>query len=254
MGSAQAAPAWVPALEDNWQWQLTGDLNTGYDVDVYDIDLFDTPRETIDALHAAGRRVVCYFSAGSAENWREDFSRFAEADKGNPLEDWEGERWLDTGSRNVRAIMQDRLKLAADKGCDGVEPDNLDGYQNENGLSLTPQSARDFEHFLAAAAHDLGLAIGLKNDTDNVAVMAETFDFAVNEECFQYEECDVYAAFTGLGKPVFTAEYEDRFLENTDGARDALCAASRAMKLHTLVLAWDLDDSVRFSCDETGAR
>ena len=143
MGSAQAAPAWVPALEDNWQWKLTGDLNTGYDVNVYDIDLFETPRETIDALHAAGRRVVCYFSAGSAENWREDFSRFAEADKGNPLEDWEGERWLDTGSRNVRAIMQDRLKLAADKGCDGVEPDNLDGYQNENGLSLTPQSARD---------------------------------------------------------------------------------------------------------------
>ncbi len=248
-GAAGAAPAWTPGLDDTWQWQLSGDLNTGYDVDVYDIDLFDAPRETIAALQAAGRHVVCYFSAGSSENWREDFKRFQEDDKGKPLEDWDGERWLDTSSQNVRAIMVDRLKLAAEKGCDGVEPDNLDGYQNESGFPMSQTSAQDYEHFLAQTAHHLGLAIGLKNDTNNVPVMAGLFDFAVNEECHQYAECAVYGAFTALGKPVFNAEYEDSFQENINGARDKMCAASKKAKLHTLVLALKLDDSVRFSCD-----
>lgn len=240
---------WQPAVSDTWQWQLTGELNTSYDVDVYDIDLFDTPASAIAALQSQGRRVVCYFSAGSSENWRDDFGEFTQSDMGNPLDGWAGERWLDTSSDNVRAIMARRLDLAAEKGCDGVEPDNMDGYQNDPGLALTSAKQINYAHYLAETAHGLGLAIGLKNSTDNVSKLAKVFDFAVNEECFQYEECDVYSAFIKRGKPVFSAEYEDKFLENTGGARDKICAASRVLKLHTLVLAWDLDDSIRYSCD-----
>ena len=40
-------------------------------------------------------------------------------------------------SDNVRKIMQARLDVAKEKGCDGVDPDNVDGYDNENGLDLT---------------------------------------------------------------------------------------------------------------------
>lgn len=35
--------------------------------------------------------------------------------------------------------MQARLDLAVQKGCDGVEPDNVDGYQNNSGFPLTAQ-------------------------------------------------------------------------------------------------------------------
>ena len=42
----------------------------------YDIDLFDAPKSTIDALHAKKRIVICYFSAGSHENWRPDAGSF----------------------------------------------------------------------------------------------------------------------------------------------------------------------------------
>ncbi|MGJ3626355.1 endo alpha-1,4 polygalactosaminidase [Sphingomonas sp. MMS24-JH45] len=76
---------------DGWQWQLSGTINASYTAAVYDIDLFDAPSTTIAALHGAGRRVV-YFSAGSAENWRSDYSRFVAADLGNPLDGWAGER------------------------------------------------------------------------------------------------------------------------------------------------------------------
>lgn len=71
--SSALAGNWVPSADDTWQWQLTGPLNTSYDVSVYDIDLFDTEASQIAALQAQGRSVVCYFSAGSSENWRADF-------------------------------------------------------------------------------------------------------------------------------------------------------------------------------------
>lgn len=240
---------WVPAADATWQWQLTGDLNTSYDVDVYDIDLFDTSKATIKRLKSQGRHVVCYFSAGSSEDWRDDFHAFKTADLGAPLDGWDGERWLDTRSETVREIMKDRLTLAVAKGCDGVEPDNVDGYQNNSGHPLTAKTQLNYSHFLAETAHDLGLAIGLKNDVDHVVKLAAVYDFAVNEECHEYEECGSYIAFTRQGKPVFNAEYEDKFLENIGGARDLMCQHSRSANIRSLVLAWDLDDSFRFSCD-----
>jgi len=35
-------------------------------------------------------------------------------------------------SANVKAIMRDRIALAASKGCDGIEPDNVDGHEDGN--------------------------------------------------------------------------------------------------------------------------
>jgi hypothetical protein len=252
--AAPAAPPssgsarWTPGVADTWQWQLKGTIDTGPTATVYDIDLFDTPQATIDALKAQGRRVVCYFSAGSSENWRTDFARFEAADMGNPLDNWPGERWLDTRSANVRTVMQSRLDLAVSKGCDGVEPDNMDAYQNGPGFALDGPTQLDYNRFIAREAHARGLAVGLKNDVDQLASLAAEFDFAVNEQCHQYAECDGYSVFTAAGKPVFNAEYDARWVGDAM-ARNALCAASRAAGLRTLVLPLELDGSFRYSCD-----
>jgi hypothetical protein len=240
--------SWAPTLNDTWQWQLSGTLNTGYAVTVYDVDLFETPQATIDALHAAGRHVVCYFSAGSSEDWRSDFAGFAAADMGNPLDGWPGERWLDTRSANVRAVMKARLDMAVAKRCDGVEPDNMDAYTNQPGFALTSDTQLDYNRFIANEARSRGLAVGLKNDVDQLAALEPYFDFAVNEQCHQYDECGGYSVFTAQGKPVFNAEYRPRWVTDA-AARDAMCAAARAANLRTLVLAEALDDSLRFSCD-----
>lgn len=109
-----------PEVSSTWQLQLQGAVNTAYNVDIYDIDLFDTPDPTIADLHAAGRKVICYFSGGSYEQWRSDASQFNAADLGNELDGWPGERWLDIRSSNVRDIMLQRLDLAVSKACDGV--------------------------------------------------------------------------------------------------------------------------------------
>ncbi|MCY4753467.1 endo alpha-1,4 polygalactosaminidase [Pelomonas aquatica] len=251
---APSAPAgttgwWKPSVDNSWQWQLRGTINTSYAVDVYDIDLFDAPDATLAALKAKGRRVVCYFSAGGSEDWRSDFGQFLPADMGNPLKGWPGERWLDTRSANVRRIMLARLDLAAKRGCDGVEPDNVEGYSNNPGFPLDAASQIDFNRFLADAAHARGLAVALKNDSVQLDALGAAFDFAVNEQCHEFNECGAYAGFIAAGKPVLNAEYASSYALNTAGARDALCQSARAARMHTLVLPLQLDDSLRFSCD-----
>jgi hypothetical protein len=245
---APAATAWRPAVTDTWQWQLTGTLNTLYDVKIYDVDLYDTSASTISALQNSGKKVVCYFSAGSSENWRTDFGSFAASDMGNALDGWEGERWLDTRSSNVRTIMTKRLDLAKSKGCDGVEPDNVDGYTNNPGFALTATTQLDYNRFLASAAHARGLVIALKNNVDQLADLVSDFDMAVNEQCHQYKECGGYAAFISAGKPVFNAEYAKAY-QSAGSERDTLCADAKKLGLRTLVLPLKLDDTARFSCD-----
>ncbi|WP_353662389.1 endo alpha-1,4 polygalactosaminidase [Hydrogenimonas sp. SS33] len=244
-------PAWVSlAPRTTWQWQLQGEVNLSYDVDMYDIDLFEAEQALIGRLHADGKYVVCYFSAGSYEKWREDSGRFPEAVLGKPLREWEGERWLDIRAESVRGIMKSRLELAKAKGCDAVEPDNVDGYVNNTGFVLTGRDQLDYNRFLAEEAHKRGLGVGLKNDLDQSETLEPWFDFSMNEECHQDQECDLLTPFIRAGKPVFNVEYAQKYREDID-ARYMLCEDARRRGFHTLVLPAGLDDSFRYSCDNT---
>jgi hypothetical protein len=240
-----------PGVGTTWQWQIQpnaeGVINTTYDVEVYDIDLFDVEASVIAGLQAGGRRVICYFSAGTFEDFREDAGRFAVEDLGNTLEDFADERWVDIRSEGVRAILLDRLDLAVAKGCDGVEPDNMTAFDNDSGFSLTAADQLDFNRFVARASHDRGLSVGLKNDLSQIDELVGDFDFAVNEQCHEFDECGVYEAFIAAGKAVFNAEYADAFV-NDAGARAAMCQSAVAEGFATLVLPVDLDDAFRFSC------
>jgi len=241
-----------PALAATWQWQIqpdaNGEINISYDVDVYDIDLFDADQSVIDALQAAGRRVICYFSAGSYEDFRPDAVQFAPADRGNTLDGFADEQWVNIRSPAIRDIMLARLDLAVSKNCDGVEPDNVTGFANDTGFNLTADDQLDFNRFLANEAHRRGLSVALKNDLDQIPDLVEFFDFSVNEQCHEFDECDALAPFVDAGKPVFVAEYAEPFV-NDANARAAMCADSVTNDLRTLVLPLDLDDSFRFSCD-----
>lgn len=238
---------YVPATGATFHWQLQGTVNTGYDVDIYDIDLEDSTSDLIADLQAQGRRVICYFSAGSYEDWRGDAGDFPSAVLGNALDGWEDERWLDIREQSVRDIMLARLDMAETKGCDGVEPDNVDGYSNDSGFALTGADQLEYNRFLATSAHDRGLAIALKNDLDQIPDLVDDFDFAVNEECWEYEECDALAPFIEAGKAVLHVEYAESLVTDPV-ARQAFCAELSGSGLSSAVLPEDLDDSFRYVC------
>lgn len=230
-----------------WQWQLSGTVNTGYDVDIYDIDLFDSSASLIRQIQASGKKVICYFSAGSYENWRSDAGQFPTSDLGNALDGWAGERWLDIRSSSIRSIMLDRLDLAVEKGCDGVEPDNVDAYSNNSGFDLTAADQLAFNRFISNQAHLRELSVGLKNDLDQIGDLVEYFDFAVNEECYENSECDSLTPFIDDNKAVLSAEYKSEYVSDAT-VRAAVCDDVTAMELSTLILPIDLDDSYRYSC------
>ena len=143
--------------------------------------------------------------------------------------------------------MQARLELALQKGCDGVEPDNMTAYTNTSGFALTAADQLAFNRSLANAAHTRGLSIGLKNDLGQINELVDYFDFAVNEECFEFAECANLEPFTNQGKPVFNAEYSDAYVNNGE-AQNTICEQANNRQFQTLILPLALDDSFRFSC------
>ncbi|CAG7962661.1 unnamed protein product [Penicillium nalgiovense] len=211
---------WQPAAGVKWQIQLIDAVeDTTIDADIWDIDLFDNTAETITTLQGKGHKVICYFSAGTYENWRPDISKFDTADFGSNLDEWPGERWLNIKSSSVRTIMSWRLDMAQQKGCDGVDPDNIDAYGNQNGLGLTEADSVDFLTFLASEAHSRGMSVGLKNGGDIIGSVIDKMQWSVNEQCAEYSECEVYAAFTEVNKPVFHIEYSAETI-GSDGSYD----------------------------------
>jgi hypothetical protein len=194
---------------------------------MYDIDLFEAPDSVIQKLHADGRTVVCYFSAGSWEVWRPDAAAFPAQVKGNNLVGWPGEKWLDVRRLDLLGpIMEARLDLAVNRGCDGVEPDNVDGYTNGSGFPLTAADQRRYNTWLAERAHERGLSVGFKNDLEQVQALVRLFDWALNEQCFEYDECEALLPFVDQGKAVFGVEYE--------GSPASFCPQAEAFKFSWL--------------------
>jgi hypothetical protein len=234
-------PIWRPTPGSSWQWQLSGlPVDQSFDVPIYDIDLFDNDASVVAALHAQGRRVICYMNAGAWEDWRPDAGQFPAAIKGKDLEGWPGEKWLDIRDlATLGPLMVARIDLCKAKGFDAIEPDNVDGYANDSGFALSAQDQIAYNTFLASAAHARGLSVGLKNDLDQVVALEPLFDWALDEQCFQYDECGALLPFPNAGKAVFQVEYEL--------SPSAFCTKANAMHFSSMLKHLELD-GYRVAC------
>ncbi len=143
--------------------------------------------------------------------------------RGKKYDGYPDERWLDISRyRKFAKPLKARIRMCARKGFDGVEADNVAGFQNRTGFPLTAADQLEFNRWLARQAHRNGLSIGLKNDPSQVRKLVRNFDFAVVEQCFQYNECGRFRPFIRAGKAVFSVEYETpgrRFCDKADRLR-----------------------------------
>ena len=206
---AAPAPCWDPEpTTEPWQIQLQGRIDLAVPAPVYDVDV-DSDPALVDAIHGQGDRAICYVSVGSWEPFRADAGEFPRQVLGRRIAGFEEERWLDIRRiGRLRPIIEARLDECAAKGFDAVDPDNVDGYRNRTGFPLRPGHQLAYNALVANAAHERGMAVGLKNDLGQVAKLLPYFDFAVNEQCFQYRECERLERFVAAGKPVYGIEYE----------------------------------------------
>lgn len=234
--SASGTAIWQPAPGLRLHWQLSSVPETPTPAAVVDLDLEDSSPAVIQRWQRAGSRVICYFSAGSWEDWRSDAQAFAPAVLGRDYDGWAGERWLDIRAEAVRERMAARLDQAVAKGCDAVEPDNMDSYQNNTGFALTAADQLDYNRWLSTQAHARGLSIGLKNDPDQAAELVADFDWALTEGCHEQGWCDQLQPFGDAGKAVWHVEYTD-----TDVDFEAACAATARTGQSVLLKRRELD-------------
>ena len=221
-----------------FDWQLQGSPNPAAllresGTKVFDIDPDHSSASQIASFKGQGITVICYFSAGSAEDWRSDYSKFTSADKAGPLDGWAGEYVVNV-TDNVKSIMTARMQRYQGMGCDGVEPDNTDQVADPSG----------YIQFLSSTAHSMGLSVALKNNANlagNAAIVA-VVDFAVVEQCYEYGECDSYLPLIKAGKAVFDVEYN----------ANPNCSDANAKNIDAYKMSIDLNGSLRVPCRTSG--
>lgn len=220
MTHTHAASSW-PQIKPNtrFAWNLqSAPSETALDNQsgpkVYDFDFLNSNAAQIARIKAKGVDVVCYFSAGTDEDWTPDHDQFKAGDTFGKLPGWEGEQVVDTRSTNVRSIMYNRIQTMHNLGCNGIDPDNVDAYTNIKS-PLTATTALNYMQFLSDTAHNFHMSIALKNSGNLVnqklpdgQTVVQAYDYAIVEQCYQYKECDLYKPFVDVGKAVTILEYK----------------------------------------------
>lgn len=243
--ATQTATATPPPPPPAGWWKPTGDYSTGWQVvlsqanppfisgvSIYVYDGFDASASHVSSIKAKAGMNVCYMSAGSWEDWRPDAGFFPAGVKGNS-NGWPGEKWLDIRKLDVlKPLMEKRADVCKSKGFDAVDWDNVDGYSNRTGFSLNANDQLVYNKMLAEITHARGMAVSLKNDVEQLPELEPFFDMAINESCFEYNECDGYTVFTSKGKPVINIEYKTLH-----------CAEAKAINMASMKKSLSLDQS-----------
>ena len=173
---------------------------------------------------AAGLYNICYVNGFQAQpdelsTWKRDHDDLLLKRNGSYVVDGDwNEVLLDTSTAAKRdglvAVVGAWIDSCAAKGFRAVEVDNLDSWTRSNGL-LTQAHAVAYATALATRAHAKGLAIAQKNAVEiaDIGHNQIKFDFAVAEECANYEmsagvpECQGYVA--AYGTKVLVIEYDN---------------------------------------------
>jgi hypothetical protein len=191
-------------------------LGGGYDpADGVEIVARDSTDSAAEGLYS-----ICYVNAfqtqpQEANRWISERAELLLRDtNGDPVIDpgWPDEMILDistTGNRVAIAdVFGDTIAGCASDGFDAVEFDNLDAWTRTDG-ALSEQNSIEMATTLVDIAHAEGLAAGQKNSAELGERGRDEigFDFAITEECAQFDECD---AFRNVYKDaVIDIEYTD---------------------------------------------
>ncbi|EFJ52241.1 hypothetical protein VOLCADRAFT_120411 [Volvox carteri f. nagariensis] len=241
---------WRPSGVLRWQWQLSGSdfrpmLRTRPQVIDVDLDMVSTLLSQAAELGItrSSYKLICYFSVGTYEparvsadsqrgiSWSALEQQLGGSAVPGPLylaymePPFSEERWFaldrnDTRNALVNQVMIPRMRSAVAAGCDGIEMDNVDTYDNvpvaagKRGVTQAQQLA--YNAALLDAAHGMRLSAGLKNALDllsqtfaNGRAVATEYDWFLNERCWEYDECDYYGRNIKWDAVVFGVEYCD---------------------------------------------
>jgi Uncharacterized conserved protein len=206
----------LPPLQAGFDYQIGGAYPPAAGVRIVTRDRSSSP--------VPGLYNICYVNAFQAQpeeraQWPADLLLRDAHGKAVVDKDW-NEALLDIRTPAKRERVAARVDRwfdgCAAKGFDAVEPDNYDSYTRSRKL-LTPDDATAFITLLARHAHARHLAIGQKNTVELAGLGSRAgLDFAVAEECGEYDECGAYAK--AFHDRVVVIEYTDSGLRKARSA------------------------------------
>lgn len=223
------AASWpVLPVDARFDYQIGGDYAPAAGVDVVTRDWFAGSLPTGDGAYA-----ICYVNAFQTQPDDPDVDRPDERSSW-PADlvltelgedpNWGGEFLIDISTSTRRqaalAYLRPMIETCADKGFDAVEYDNLDSWTRFDDTPLAGRvpfhraDAVAFAELLVDAAHDRGLAAAQKNTlglTREESIDTIGFDFAVAEQCGEFDECDRYRAV--FGDRLIVVEYSEAGFE-----------------------------------------
>ena len=200
--------------------------------DVHAIDLYadngacpdyapGTPnRDAVAAIHAGGKKAICYVDIGTAEPYRPDYEKFVAFDKkcsgcllGKQYDS--GDPFLnlnnDKGQREfLFAMMDKRLASCQHAGFDAAYFDVTWEWQvgkKTTGWNISDETQLLYNVGMLNLAHMRNLAAGINYDLLQVEDLVRHEDFHIDESCFLYSECDYLLPVVKAGKPVLQIEY-----------------------------------------------
>ncbi|KAJ8073916.1 hypothetical protein PM082_012194 [Marasmius tenuissimus] len=209
-----------------FDYQIGGAYTPASDVRVVTRDRKASP--------VSGKYNICYVNAFQTQP---DEKSFWQSPQNDPLllrrangnyftdPDWPGEFLLDTSTdakrQAIATIVNGWISDCASKGFNAIEADNLDTFTRSANL-LTKANNLAYAKLLADHAHSLNLAFGQKNAGSELGSQGKQtvgFDFAVAEECQEYNECNAYTNV--YGNQVLEIEYVSNGLQVWQAACNA---------------------------------
>lgn len=200
-----------------WDWQLTSSNSaacqipivqnppcplTFHSVDMFDVDGTVNTASDVAKIHSspgrtlAHEKAICYLSLGSWEDYRPDALSWPGATLGLVLTGFADEHWVDVRQlSSLQPIIDARLSMCATKGFDGVEVDNIDGWNgaldgtSPKGFPLTKSDAEAWLAYIANQAHSLNMFVIWKNNDEDTSFGVRYFDGALSEQCYSFTQC-----------------------------------------------------------------
>lgn len=224
-----AEEPYVPAESARWLARLDGPVDIEDDADFFYLDAEQQAPEDLAELRRQGRHYLCYLSAGSFEDFRDDADQFPQSAIGNPLAAFPGERWLDVRDATVRQLMAARIERLAKLGCAGVPPSALTVHTADTGFVLTLGDALEYSRWVAERLHASGMSAGLIGPASLTSELWAVFDFGLAIGCVEGTQCAEYEVLRQGGRPVFFVELG----APEDAAR--LCNTAQQLGFYPLV-------------------
>ncbi len=195
---------WILDLKD-WETIQTK-------AEIIDIDVLDTEKEVVQKLKKQWKIVIWYINIWSIETYRDDFKDFPQSIVWKVYPWWEDERFLDIKNYNkFKKLIIKRLDIAHEKWFDGIEPDNMDSYDNleETGFKISQEDMKSYLLWFIWEAHKRGMFVVQKNAPELSESLQKFFDWALLEGAFYNNYFSDFSNYIDKEKPVFVVEYTD---------------------------------------------